>query len=66
MAENVRRPYVRRDPSKSPAPEIVEVDARSRVDEPSEESTRATPRVRQIEGGEVHWFHGESLARETR
>lgn len=34
--------------------------------EAEEVAARAKPRVRQIEGGEVHWFTGGGLARETR
>lgn len=51
-----------------------EVDARELLvkhevitqDEADELESREAPRVRQITGGEIHWFSGGRLARETR
>ncbi len=67
-----RRPIAHRDARVSPAPEKAVEGARTRepiaeeaaVDD--ERATRHPARVRQISGGEVHWFSGGGYARETR
>ncbi len=71
MSQTSHRPIARRDASKTPAPETTEIDTRARelsveTEELDEVATRAKPRVRQITGGDVHWFQGSVMARETR
>ena len=66
MPEAKRRPVsTKSDTRESPAPEKVIEAARTRETEDDERDGPGV-KVRPIRGGEIHWFTGSGIARETR